>query len=328
MNLLTHLLQLFHLGPKPPVLPPRPPAPGSVPVVPPTVPAPQPAPVVAAASLPALRVGVGSHGSPDEARQLASLGTLTRITYSAVDRAARGEQYDAEFAARLVDLRTHGLDVLVVVHDFFSKMPYDQIVPLMASLAKRHPGTAFQIFNEADAQPWYRGGDCAGLMAALLPAMKAADSTCSVVGMGLACTDGQSWAFMADGVRQPLFLTEYLKANGPTLDAWCIHVYQMPLAKRVTQLVQATQSVLQGRMPLWITECGMDDVTLQANGITVGFDAMQSAEIVGAREAAAKVGAARLYIYNLWTNDETGFGVLRADATTERPVCAAWRVVA
>lgn len=49
-----------------------------------------------------------------------------------------------------------------------------------------------------------------------------------------------------------------------------------------------------------------------AAAIMTGYDR-------GHVDAARAAGVARVYLYNLWTNDNDGFGLVRQDARTERP---------
>ena len=267
----------------------------------------------------AFRVGIGSHGSPNEAPLMQQVGVRNvRVTfYTQQDT----PQYEAEFDARMVDLRTHGLLPLVVVHDFGYKPSTADT--LFSRLARRYPGTAWQVGNEHDAVQGYTGTQYAALMQRVAPAIRAADRTATIVGMGLASTDGQPWAFQGDALRQSTFAADYLNHGGPVLDAWAIHVYGYPLANAMTQRVKATQAVLHGVMPLWVTETGFDARTVFSDALLrLGFqpqaDALQATSIVQGIDAARKLGVARVYVYQLWDATDNGFGLLRANAVTRK----------
>lgn len=267
----------------------------------------------------AMLVGVGSHGNANEAGQLASLGSLTRVTfYLQKDNA----QYRREFAARLVDLRTHRLDVMTVVHDFGR-----DTVQQMVSLATSFRGMTWQVLNEADARR-LTGATYARLMSRMVPAVRAVDATARFVSMGLSSTDGQPWAFSPDTVRLVAFTRAYLDANGPMLDAWCVHVYGLPLNEAVSTRVRAVRGILNGRMPICISEMGVDRAHIErvlGKRTTAAIDSIQAREIENGLAAAQREGVTRVWLYQLWTNDDDGFGVLRANAKTERPVAAAIR---
>lgn len=270
----------------------------------------------------ALVVGIGSHGSSDEATHVRGLAMRhVRVTYYVENDS---EHARLLFRLRLEDLRAHGLEVLVVVHDF---APRTAAPDIMASLARSFPGTLWQVGNEWD---WngYSGTDYAKLMQRVLPAIRSSDSSARVIGMGLATTDGQKWAVSRDDVRLASFTRDYLQAGGPMLEAWAIHAYGMGLAAAVRARALATERELQHRMPLWVTEVGADRDGMQSAWgklSAVAVDTLQARESVQALAAAQSAGVARLYFYQLWTGDDDGFGFLRRDARTERPIVATIR---
>lgn len=276
------------------------------------------------------QIGVGVHGSPDEAVQLQALGVKhTRLTFwTKLD----SPQYEREHEARMSWLRAHGVEPLVVVHDFF---PY-AILPdtMLARLAARFPGTTWQILNESDVLPgWrdgriqllYRGYDYAYLMYFTAAAMRRADPTVKLVGMGMAGHEGEPWHMAPGWVQVDQFTKEYLATPwAPMLDAWAIHVYGGPLANVLEAKVLSTRRALNGKMPLWVTEIGMDRANAEGafsrQWTAAQVDSVQSAETMKAIAKANELGIERLFIYQLWTADDDGFGLLRADAVTTRPV--------
>jgi len=238
----------------------------------------------------AMLIGAGSHGSPREAAQLASLGTLARITYYA------GDDRPA-FRHRVDRLQARGLDVLVVQHTF-ARDTVAEIVAL-ASI----PGITIQVLNEADTR--LTGAQYADLMRRVVAAVPAQ----RFIGMGLAT------------VNQ--FAAQYVAADGPVLRAFAVHCYGVALAPSVAARVQAAQHQLRGTMPVVITEMGVD-----AAGITTAWpgawtapqlDALQAREIAHGLRAAHALGVERVYLYQLESGGDFGFSLLRHDGS-ERPV--------
>lgn len=250
-----------------------------------------------------MRVGVGSHGNPNEAQQLASLGTITRVThYVGEDR--------VQFAGRVRELQAAGLEVLVVQHTFTRDTVGD-----IAALVASTPGVLVQALNEPDALG-YTGAQYAALMRRLVNALP----NVQFVGCGLASTDGQPNSRTPDVLRQAAFLRAYRRAGGPPLHAVAIHVYGLPLGARVHTLVQAARAATDA--PLWLTEFGVDDAWVRRvlpRATAAQIDSVQAAEMASALTAAQASGVAVALAYNLWDARDGGFGLLRADATTQRP---------
>lgn len=273
-------------------------------------------------------VGVGTHGSLHEAKQIASMHlNLTRVTYYTREDSP---QYRLEFAARLLDLRSHGLEVLVVVHDFVNRRDAPQ---WMAVLAKAFPGTLWQVGNEWDAVPagYGTGGAYAELMKAVMFAMRNVETDARVVGMGLATADGRAWSVVGDVPRTVAFTRDYLAAGGPVLEAWCLQVYGIPLRAAVKVRVQAAHDALAGAMPVWLTEVGSDRENLERSWGKQSLeqiDRWQAEQALDAILAAGEAGVERVYFYQLHSGDDDGFGFLRSDATTERPIMNAMRTQA
>lgn len=250
-------------------------------------------------------LGVVSHGTPLEAEQTVALHMHdVRVTY---DPALRSVDYDATFAARLLHFRDQGVTPLVVVHHFTAGT---DIASTVADLTHRFPGTVWQVGNEGDAE--VNGGMTGTQYAALMRSVVALAPEARFVGMGLSCTDNTPWSRTPDVVRQPAFLRAYLAAGGPMLDAWAIHTYGADLAHAVTVRVQATNAVLRGRMPLYLTEIGYDTID----------DATQSAQLVAGLNAAHQNGVTRAYLYDLW-DGPGNFGLYQSDRITARAVVAA-----
>ena len=121
---------------------------------------------------------------------------------------------------------------------------------MMADLTATFPGRLWQVGNEYDAQPWreqnagWGKGSTGGAFYALL--MRAVVAACPgqrFVGMGLATTAA------GDAGRWQAFAVSYFGANGPTLQAWCIHAYG-----NVSAQIAAMRVSLPLSWPLWITE--------------------------------------------------------------------------
>ncbi|MEP6780194.1 MAG: hypothetical protein ABJC26_09915 [Gemmatimonadaceae bacterium] len=285
-------------------------------------------------------VGVGSHGTANEATLLHQLGTITRITfYTRVDTAG----YHAQYRLRLAALRAQNVQPLVVVHDF---IVHDTADRTMAQLVRDFPGTMWQVGNEYDVHPEfaeYTGGGYAAWMRKIVKAMRAVDPNVFIVGMGLVCTDGQDHTCTGPGNVKNSFTRNYLLNGGPILNAWAIHSYGSSLKYGLSIRVPAMLAALEaprGRtlasvpaqtpvMPLWITEIGADQTGIEsAYGgprPLAQIDTIQSDEDMAAVTEAKRLGVARMYFYQLSDGLDYGFGFVRADQLTKRPVFAAFK---
>lgn len=273
-----------------------------------------PAPPLPFTPNPNMIIGIGSHGSPDEAAIMQRLGVKhVRVSYYMKNDSHLERQM---FALRLVDLQLHDLTPLVVIPDADPR----NIAPIV-SFARQMRAT-IQVGNEWDAQD-YTGTFYAKLMRAITDSVDASQ----FVGMGLASTDGQAWSKTPDALRQAKFWRDYFVANGPSLRAYAIHCYGADLAAAVRTRVLATSFELPTGAELWITETGTDDVWMQRTGYDgrAAFDTVQSLQAMRAINAARNAGVTRLYFFQLWDNTDEGFGFLRADARTTRPVFDAVR---
>ncbi|MEP6765403.1 MAG: hypothetical protein ABJB66_13880 [Gemmatimonadaceae bacterium] len=285
-------------------------------------------------------VGVGSHGTFNESVLLHQLGTITRITfYTRVDTAGYHEQY----RARLALLRAQNVQPLVVVHDFIVRDTADRT---MAQLVRDFPGTTWQVGNEYDVHPDFAehtGAGYAAWMRKIVKAMRAVDPNVFIVGMGLVCTDGQDYTCTGPGNVQNSFTRNYLLNGGPILNAWAIHSYGSSLKYGLSIRVPAMLAALEpprGRslasvpaqspvMPIWITEIGADKAGIEAaygGGRSLAqIDTIQADEDMAAVNEARRLGVARMYFYQLSDGLDYGFGFVRADQFTKRPVYNAFK---
>lgn len=266
-------------------------------------------PVVPILSVPRTTLGVCGHRwSGVELDGLIAIGCQhVRIDYYTQDTQEAHDSYER----RLADSDAAGIEPLILVHDF----PTLAEVPrVMATLTTRFPGRLFQVGNEYDAQPWrkehpdWRGWtDSGASYAKLMNAVRAACPTARFVGMGLAL----------DGVGQAKYLSEYLAAGGPMLEAWCIHSYGCPVSP--TKALP-THAVLKGRMPLWVTEFGQNKWQIEA-AWGAHTDASCEAEVAKQITAwiadAPKNGVTRAYVYCYFDGQDEGpnqgFGLVRPD---------------
>lgn len=209
-----------------------------------------------------------------------------------------------EFEQRLARLRAAGIEPLVVTHDFRTLMA-DWIAATMGNMDTRFPGTLWQVGNEwnTSGHPYGKGGK----YASLIEAIRAASPAIRLVGMGLGSDDNQD-----------LYLAEYLVAKLAPLEAWCVHCYGVPLQPAFDKYPALAIQRLNGYMPVWVTEFGVDRSALeQAWGpLTVAqCDTHQAEFIRGALASTATSGVERVYGYALRDGDDTGFGVTRMDYT-------------
>lgn len=238
--------------------------------------------------------GVVTHRNSDtELRGVAALGVRhVRTTYYARESA----EVNAAWPQKLATMDALGIEPLMILHDF------DQDVDVIHRVVRQFPERLWQIGNEANAYPHYWLGEPAQY-ARLMRELMAAHPTTRFVGMGLAFNYAQAG-----------YLKAYLAAGGPMLAAWCIHCYGAPISFAVP--VRETQAVLQNRMPLWVTEYGIDRAQQeQAWGprTLAQLDAEQADEIADVLRRAGPLGVSRTYQYCYYDGTDDGFGLVRAD---------------
>lgn len=242
-------------------------------------------------------------GSQGEIDGIAALGVkVCRMTYYTAQETEA--TYRQAFEARLLALDAKGIETLIVVHDFAAR---DQVASQMGVLVQAFPGRVWQVGNEWDAQPWKGWGTTGTDYAALMQSVVASCPSARFVGMGLASADGEPLGVAADAVRQPTFLTDYVMAGGPALEAWCLHLYG-DIGQAMIR-VTATQRVLDNRFPLWVTE-------YNARGRPVS-DATAVQVVTDMTASAARLGVSRAYVYDYWDGPGTA-GLVRED-DTHRP---------
>lgn len=244
-----------------------------------------------------MRVGVGTHSTGD-ATMLRSLGTITRITHYP-------SQDLRETAARVQALRAVGLEVVVVQHAF-SGSPFADTASAIAALAAACPDALIQVLNEPETL--ISGYVYADLMRRVVVA---APRGTRLLGAGLGTVDNR-------------FTAQYLAHDGPTLHAWSLHVYGLPLAESLRVRVGAVRQQLGDRMPLWVTEIGVDADAVRSAWPTVPqtpahIDEIQAKEMQHALHVAAILEVPVVIAYQLQSGGDTGFSFLRNDGS-ERPV--------
>jgi hypothetical protein len=240
--------------------------------------------------------GVVTHRNSDaELAGVAALGVRhVRTTYYSRE----SDDVNASWGWKLPNMDALGIEPLMVLHDF------DQDVAAINRIVSAHPTRTWQIGNEANAYPNYWLHDPANY-AGLMRELVTAHPTTKFVGMGLAFSYGQ-----AD------YLKGYFVFGGPILTAWCIHCYGVPIALDVP--VAETQAVLKGRMPLWVTEYGINRVDQErawGPRTTEQIDAEQAKEIGDVIARASSLGISRTYQYCYFDGTDDGFGLVRTDGS-------------
>jgi hypothetical protein len=226
--------------------------------------------------------GVVSHKSAGDLDDLKALGVkIVRLTYYVRNPDS------THWTWQLPLFDAAGIEPMLVVHDTDS---VEHTVATMADLTRRYSNRLWQVGNEWNASGWSRGdfaitgGQYAVLMQRVIAACPAGTRFC---GVGLAFNYAQA-----------TYLADYLAAGGPTLEAWCIHTYGVPNTPRLT--VGQTQAVLKGRMPLWITEYGIEKASMeQAWGpqTDAAFEEEQRKEMIDLLAVAGSLGVSRTYYY-------------------------------
>jgi len=247
---------------------------------------------------------VAQRGAGDIAGMVALGAKIVRVTfYTAQDT----PQYRTDIASWLTQFDAAGIEPVIVVHDFQNAT---NAPAMMASLVASFPNRTWQVGNEYNGQPWREkspgwgpGSTTGTFYAGLMQQVVAACSAARFVGMGLAFNFAQAQ-----------FLADYIAGGGPTLEAWCIHVYGCPYNANVT--VPETTAVLQGKMPLWITEYGIEEASMVAAWgpqTLAQCDAEQCKEMAALLAVAGSLGVSRTYYYCYWDDTDTGFGLVRKD---------------
>ena len=278
MRFLRALLALF-AKPKPTPVP-----------VPPVVVPPYVAPPVAA------QHGINTHrNSAEEIQAVADLGCrharVTVYTANPVDVQS--------WAWKIPAMEAQGITPLLCVHDFDQR---NNAIVQMVNLTTTFPNRTWQVGNEANAYPDYWLHDPAQY-ASLMQSLLVICPNARFVGMG-----------MAHGNGATDYLKGYLAAGGPLLDAWCIHLYGVPV--NIDAIVRETQAVLKGKMPLWITEYGIDgaaQIAAWGPQTPAQLDAEQRLTVQRVTEAAGPLGVSRTYCYAMWDDQDYGFGITRKD---------------
>lgn len=267
---------------------------------------PTPIPPYVAPAVPCTH-GVIAHQLTGNVAQMDELGCkLARITYYVREP---DPKYHENWAWQLPYFDAHGIEPLIIIHDTDSA---DHTVETLVRLTGLYPNRLWQIGNEWNAGEWSRGGfgntgtKYAEIMRRLIAACPVGTR---FVGVGLAYN-----------YAQPEYLRSYLAAGGPTLKAWCIHVYGVPVT--LTSTVQETQDVLRGRMPLWITEYGIDRTQQElawGPRTDAQIDEEQRRTVAEVTQNAGRLGVSRAYHYDMNDDSDFGFGLVRADGVTKRP---------
>lgn len=238
--------------------------------------------------------GVVTHrNSDDELRGVAALGVRhIRTTYYSRE----SDAVNATWPHKLALMDTLGIEPLMILHDF----SLDKAI--IHRVVDEFPTRLWQIGNESNAHPAYWLGDPAKY-AALMRELVAAHPSTRFAGMG-----------MAFNYQQAGYLKSYLAEGGPLLSAWCIHCYGAPIA--LDKPIRETQAILKNRMPLWITEYGIDRVNQeQAWGprTTAQLDTEQADEIADVLRRAGPLGVSRTYQYCYHDDTDDGFGLVCKD---------------
>lgn len=226
--------------------------------------------------------GVVSHKSAGDLTELQTLGVkIVRLTYY-----VRNTD-NSHWPWHLEAFDAAGIEPMLCVHDTDS---IEHTVTTLAALTRQFPNRLWQVGNEWNASGWshndfaVKGKQYAVLMRRVMAACPVGTRFC---GVGLAFNFAQA-AYLAD----------YLAAGGPMLEAWCVHTYGVPNYPRATIL--DTQTVLRGRMPLWITEYGVEKAAMdKAWGpqTDAAFEEEQRKEMVDLLAVVPTLGVNRTYYY-------------------------------
>lgn len=227
---------------------------------------------------------VVSHKSAGDLDELKALGVKkVRLTYY-----VRNPD-NSHWTWHLPLFDAAGIEPMIVVHDFDSM---DQSVEVMRDLTTRFPGRRWQIGNEYNFHGWskddfaYHGGQYAVMMQRIIAACPPGTR---FVGCGL--------AFNFDQVG---YLRDYLAAGGPILEAWAIHAYGVPVVLDTT--VRPTQAMLAGKMPLLVTEYGInraDQVQAWGPRTDAQIAEEQRRTLVDVTSHAGALGVSETYWYCL-----------------------------
>ena len=225
-------------------------------------------------------------GSVALAQQIGATWFRADIAWSTIDPTlGNGGPYPAGYStaaaasinALKIQCTNHGLSLLVVVAQGAGGGTFPvgstpaQYAAMMAWLVAQCPGLHWEILNEADNGTSI--GTYVSILQASYPAMKAADPTCTVVGIVLSTIDqgvGSGYAWM-QGV--------YADGGKGYYDVVSVHTYDNTApyapnydggAQQIPLLIafQALMATNSDPAPLWITEMGWNADSPTTGGVT------------------------------------------------------------
>ncbi len=261
--------------------------------------------------------------------------TSVRVTlYWAL--AASDPKILAQFCDDVRHLKTHGFDVLAVVHqepranrELAWADRVNAFADFLAPVVKQLPGTNWELFNEIDndgfdnlfttvsisdpsvgsASVQRAAGEHYGrFLSVVVPRLRMADPTARIVTAGINLNPG---AFLR-GVQATL-------SADTRLDAIAVHAYGYPVVGEFRSKYAEAHTVFPD-LPIWATEFGMNDTQVPGRFSRAQYDSIQATQIAAA--VAAAPGYARAYVYALWTGEDGEFALFRTD-WSRRPA-AAW----
>ena len=177
-----------------------------------------------------------------------------------------------------------------------------------ARAAAQFHGRTWQLGNEVDATSMTAAAYAAEVLTATRE-MLAADPTAKFVASGLARTDGQGTHDTSDLSRWTEWASALMELPEGTLRAICLHAYTDDTLP-ISELVQAVNNVVRGRVPLWVTEFG----PVQHGGPNGIVPDDEAGVVVRAhRNRLPAWGVERVYWYCLHDGQDFAHGLVRAD---------------
>lgn len=229
--------------------------------------------------------------------------------------------YRAKVKQQVADAATEGFRVLLTVHPWTEADGGPRAFASWIAAAARdlRGAEVWQIGNEVAFDG--DGARHAAYQDVAYAAIKRVNPSAKVISMAIAGRPTD----LLEGEWQAAFL-----AARPRMDALALHTYAYPLTGAVESTVASARTALARHdldVPIWITEFGMSRDMIPV-GLRRNWEAVQREQWQHATRAAEEAGVARVYGYQLQT-DESGrsgpvetHGLVRSDWTL-RPV-ALW----